>query len=88
MTDRISIDDLRGILVACAGGGDAEALQGDISDTSFEDLGYDSLALIETSATLERRYGVVLPDDRIVELRTPRELLGEVNNLLVRKAYA
>ena len=75
----ISIEDLRGILVSCAGG-DADALPTDLADVTFEELGYDSLVLIETSATLKRDYGVVIPDEQLTELRTPAELLLLIND--------
>ncbi|MEV6638497.1 acyl carrier protein [Amycolatopsis sp. NPDC051371] len=77
MTDTLSIEDLRGILVGCAGG---DALPDDIADVSFEELGYDSLALIETAAALKRDRGLVVPDDLITEARTPGELLRLIND--------
>jgi act minimal PKS acyl carrier protein len=75
----MSIEDLRGILIECAGG-DANALPRDLVDVPFEELGYDSLVLIETSATLKRQYGVVIPDEQLTELRTPAELLQLIND--------
>lgn len=83
----MSIDQLRGILVECAGG-DADALPYDLVDVPFEELGYDSLVLIETSATLKREYGVLIPDEQLTELRTPAELLALVNDRLVPVALA
>jgi minimal PKS acyl carrier protein len=79
MSKTMSIDDLRGILITCAGGDDTEAPHSDISDISFEDLGYDSLALIETATRLKLEHGVVIPDEQIIEVRTPKELLDLVN---------
>ncbi|MFI7410009.1 acyl carrier protein [Streptomyces sp. NPDC049627] len=75
----IHIDDLRRILVACAGEDDGMDLSGDILDTSFGDLGYDSLALMETAARIELDYGVALADDVIADAKTPRDLLDLVN---------
>jgi act minimal PKS acyl carrier protein len=77
MTNTLSIEDLRGILVGCAGG---DALPTDIADVSFEELGYDSLALIETAAVLKRDRGLAVPDDLITEARTPGELLRLIND--------
>jgi minimal PKS acyl carrier protein len=79
MNKTMSIDDLRGILITCAGGDDTEALHGDISDISFEDLGYDSLALFETATRLKLDHGVVIPDEQIIKVRTPKELLDLIN---------
>lgn len=81
MSSTIGIDELRDILVACAGGGD-DALRGDILDMPFEDLGYDSLVLIEAAATLKRQYGVHIPDEQLVEALTPAELLVLINKLV------
>jgi act minimal PKS acyl carrier protein len=79
MNKQMSVDELRGILIACAGGEDAEVLHGDISDVRFDDLGYDSLALIETATRLKVDHGVVIPDELITEVRTPADLLELVN---------
>lgn len=76
---QISIDDLRRILVACAGEDDGIDLSGDILDVHFTDLGYDSLALMESAARIERDYGVALADDVLADASTPRELLDLVN---------
>lgn len=83
MTDvssTMSIDDLRGILIACAGGDEADTLPGDIVGVSFDELGYDSLALMETAATLKRDHGVVISDDQLAEVRTPAEMLLLIND--------
>lgn len=80
MSKMMSIDDLRGILVACAGGDDTDAIHGDISGISFDELGYDSLALIETAAKLKRDHGVAIPDEQITEVRTPSDLLNLIND--------
>jgi act minimal PKS acyl carrier protein len=76
----MSIDELHGILINCAGGDDA--LRGDIAGVSFEELGYDSLALIETGTALKREYGVVIPDEQLIEVRNPAELLALINDRL------
>jgi act minimal PKS acyl carrier protein len=75
----MTLDDLRRVLIECAGETDADSLSGDIHDREFDDLGYDSLALMETAARISSEYGVRIPDDQIVELRTPREVLALVN---------
>jgi len=82
MSDTVTLDDLRRILTSCAGGDEA-ALSGDILDSTFEDLGYDSLALMETMAAVAREYGAVVPDDELQTMETPREMLKRVNGLLV-----
>ncbi|WP_131738761.1 acyl carrier protein [Actinomadura roseirufa] len=78
MTDRtMTLDDLRRILLEEAGAGEGADLDGDILDTDFGDLGYDSIALLETASRLNRDYEVEI--DTAVEARTPRQLLDVVN---------
>jgi len=81
---RMTVDDLRRVLVECAGEADGEALTADRQDRDFEEFGYDSLALMETAARIEAEYGVRVPEERMAELRTPREVLDLVNDALVR----
>ncbi|MEE1758263.1 MULTISPECIES: acyl carrier protein [unclassified Streptomyces] len=83
---QLTIDDLRRILVEAAGADDGIDLSGDILDTSFEDLGYDSLALMESAAKIKQEYGVDLSDDAIGDVETPRALLDLVNGTTVATA--
>lgn len=74
-----TVTDLQRILRAAAGpdaeiGTDAGTL-----DTSFEDLGLDSLAVLETGARIEREVGVRLEDSDLVQTLTPSELIDLVN---------
>lgn len=78
-TPDVTLDDLKRILRTCAGETDGIDLDGDILDTEFEALGYDSLALLETAAQLSQEYGVELDDDATVSARTPRDLLKLAN---------
>jgi act minimal PKS acyl carrier protein len=76
----MTLDDLRRILVECAGSEEGVGSpDGDLLDASFEDLGYDSLALMETAARIKQEFGVSIPDDEITEVETPRALLALVN---------
>ncbi|GAB3497753.1 acyl carrier protein [Amycolatopsis cihanbeyliensis] len=74
----MTIDDLRRILAECAGEDENGDLGGDILDRPFADLGYDSLALMETAARITREFGVTIADDDVIGLSTPRELLDLV----------
>ena len=78
----LTLDDLRRILVSCAGENDDLDLNGDILDSPFQDLGYDSLALMETVARIQREYGIDVSDDDMAEVETPRALLEIVNGTL------
>lgn len=76
---QFSIDDLVALLRECAGVDEEVNLDGDILDVSFEDLGYDSLALYNTVSRIERDLGVELGDDVVTDATTPRALLAVVD---------
>lgn len=75
----MKMDDLRRILVQCAGESDSAAFTDDITSVSFEDLGYDSLALMETAARISQEFGVTIRDEEIIDVRTPGEIIALVN---------
>lgn len=78
-----TIEDLRPILVQAFGEPDEElGVAGDITAIEFEELGLDSLALIETQALIRRQFGVRLEDGQITGTSTPAELIAAVNALL------
>lgn len=84
MRDRqITIEELKTILRECAGEDEGVDLDGHILDTEFEELGYESLALLEASGRIERDYGIALGDEALNEARTPRALLEIVNAQLL-----
>ncbi|HWE90925.1 MAG TPA: acyl carrier protein [Pseudonocardiaceae bacterium] len=76
-----ALEDLRRILIVAAGADESVDLHGDIIDTGFEELGYESLALLETGGLIEREFGVSL-EDSMVDMHTPRALIEAVNILL------
>ncbi|MEU4181250.1 MULTISPECIES: acyl carrier protein [Streptomyces] len=78
-TTEFSLDDLKRILREGAGADEGVDLDGDILDTGFEELGYESLALLETAGRIEREFGVTLDDDVLTDAQTPRTLLAAVN---------
>ncbi|MER6084036.1 acyl carrier protein [Streptomyces sp. NPDC001833] len=82
----MTLDDLRRILRECAGFDEGLADDAAALDAAFEDLGYDSLALMESAARIQKEFGVVIPDDEITEVETPRALLGLVNGSLTAAA--
>lgn len=75
----LTIAELRLILIDSAGFDGAADPSADILDTLFEELGYDSLALMESAARIYQQYGVRIADDEITEVETPRALLDLVN---------
>jgi minimal PKS acyl carrier protein len=75
----IELQDLRRILEESAGAEQGVDLAGEILDVQFDELGYDSLALMETAARISREYGIQIDDDALSEATTPRRLLGLLN---------
>ncbi|MFD9795649.1 acyl carrier protein [Streptomyces sp. NPDC059070] len=82
MATTFTLDDLKRILLEAAGADEGVDLDGDILDTEFEVLGYESLALLETGGRIEREYGISLDDDALTDATTPRALIEVVNNQL------
>ncbi|WP_035847283.1 acyl carrier protein [Kitasatospora azatica] len=78
----MSLSTLIALLVECAGEEEGVDLNGDILDVPFVELGYDSLAVLQTSGRIERDYGIQLSDDTVAEAYTPRLLLEFVNESL------
>lgn len=74
----LTIEELARIMRTCAGVDESVSLDGDIYDVAFSDLGYDSLALMETTARVEREFGLSLPDETAAA-KTPRDFLNAVN---------
>ncbi|MGX1118241.1 act minimal PKS acyl carrier protein [Streptomyces ambofaciens] len=75
----LTLDQLLDILRDCAGEDESVDLTGDVLHTSFLDLGYDSLAMLQATGRIERNLGVALPDDVVAEAETPYQLLAVVN---------
>jgi len=77
----ITLTDLVAVLRQCAGEADGVDLGGDIADRTFTELGYDSIALLETSARMAERYGLDLDDDVLADMVTPAALLRYLNRV-------
>jgi len=80
--DALTIDGLRRILRECAGVAEDVDLDGDIADVAFSDLGYDSLALLESASRIEREFSIKLADEAVTEAKSPRMLLLVVNQTI------
>ncbi|KXO88003.1 hypothetical protein AXK56_13720 [Tsukamurella pulmonis] len=76
----LNSDDLRKAMIASAGEDESVVLDGEFEKTEFADLGFDSLALMETSSQLKREHGIVIPDETLWDFTTPEELLRWVND--------
>lgn len=81
----MTLDQLREVMRETAGEGDDVDLDADILHTPFDELEFDSLALMEIAAIIKQRFGIAIPEEAILELRTPRMMLDHVNaNSLAR----
>lgn len=83
-----TLQDLTRILLDGAGADESVDLDGNILDTDFEVLGYESLALLETGGRIEREFGIELDDEVFTDNTTPRALVAAVNAQLTRLASA
>ncbi|MFD7923230.1 phosphopantetheine-binding protein [Streptomyces sp. NPDC059740] len=83
---RFTLHDLRRVLMEGAGADDAAVLDGDILDTAFIALGYESLAMLETAGRVEREWDVCLDDVELTDDTTPRQLIDAVNERIAVRA--
>ena len=83
----LQLSDLVRLLRENAGVDEGVDLDGDILDTAFYELGYDSLALLQLVGVIRREFGVDLDDDA-VSAETPREFLDLANLDLTRSIAA
>ncbi|MCR8942727.1 acyl carrier protein [Streptomyces sp. OUCMDZ-4982] len=79
-----TLENLKRILREGAGADESVDFDGEILDTDFEELGYESLALLETCGRIEREYGITLDDSVVGDVRTPRRMVEVVNEHLDR----
>jgi len=74
-----TLDQLKTIMSRCAGVDESVDLDGDIDGATFAELGYDSLAVLEMTAQIQREVGITVDDGAIEELTTPHLLVSYVN---------
>lgn len=79
-TATVTLADLTRMLRESAGEEEGVDLDGDVIDTPFMELGYDSLALLQVIGEIQREYGINIPDDAVVDAETPRALLALINS--------
>ncbi len=79
-TTTVTLADLTRMLRESAGEEEGVDLDGDVLDTPFLELGYDSLALLQVVGEVQRTYGINVPDDAVVDAETPRALLELINS--------
>ncbi|MCZ7428734.1 acyl carrier protein [Micromonospora sp. WMMA1949] len=78
----MTLPDLEEIMRRCAGDDESTSSFQQAPDQAFTDLGYDSLALLETQSVIKRDYGVEISEQALSEATTPRQLVDLVNRWL------
>jgi act minimal PKS acyl carrier protein len=82
----LGIEELFQALIESAGESETEVAPADSLDVPFADIGYDSLALMETAAKITQRTGVRVDDEQLFVAETPRQLLDLFNRALTAQA--
>ncbi|WP_031013743.1 acyl carrier protein [Streptomyces sp. NRRL F-5727] len=86
MSLQLTLDDLTALLRACAGEDETVDLGADVLDTPFVELGYDSLAILQTTGQIERDHSLSLDEDAVAEAEPPRQYLALVNTALATRS--
>jgi len=55
-------------------------------DTTFDELGFDSLDGLNLIFELEEEFDIVVPDDKVQSMRSVREVVEGVESLVAAKA--
>ncbi len=79
---KLTMEEFVEILRASAGEDEDVDLGGDIGGITFAELGYDSLALLETAGRVQRAYGIELDDETLGRADTPQRFVAAVNECL------
>jgi act minimal PKS acyl carrier protein len=80
MSGTLTFPQLRELVHEAAGDDESITFDEGQLDTTFESLGYDSLAFMETVSRIERAFGVDLPEEDVMGQKTPRALIDFVND--------
>lgn len=83
MPQTFTFDDLRTILVDRIGVPE-ENIKSD-PGTTFEDMGLDSLALVDVQLAVQQEYDFAIPDEDADKIGTVGDAIGYVNGRLAEK---
>ena len=75
--------DLKKTIDACRMPGDGVELTEHALDVSFDDLGFDSLSLLDVVTRLQDELKLRLSDSEVEAISTPRSLIDYVNGRLL-----
>lgn len=87
-TVEFTIADLERILRSTAGADEDTDFGGAGGHVPFDDLGYDSLALLELASRVQREYAVPMPDDAPEHMTTPAGAIDYINSRLAERTKA
>jgi acyl carrier protein len=79
-----TFEDLKRILVDRVGL--SESVVTDDPSATFEDMGLDSLALVEIQLAMQQEYGFAIPDEDADRIQTVGEAIDYVNGRLAGQA--
>jgi len=79
-----TFEDLKRILVDRVGL--SESAVTDNPEATFEDMGLDSLALVEIQLAMQQEYGFAIPDEDADRIQTVGEAIDYVNGRLAGQA--
>ncbi|GHG08509.1 MULTISPECIES: acyl carrier protein [Streptomyces] len=78
----LELNDLYTMMIEAAGVDDGVVLDADAAERGFEDLGYDSLAVLELFGRIERVTGISIPEEAAHDLLSPAAVIAYVNGSL------
>jgi acyl carrier protein len=84
LSDQFGFDDLKRILVDRVGLPEDEVTDAD-PDTTFDDLGLDSLAFVEIQLAMQQDYDIDVEDEDAEKIHTIAEAIAFVNQKLAEK---
>nr|ADG86317.1 acyl carrier protein [Streptomyces sp. SANK 61196] len=82
MSSSMTFDDLKAIMSRSTGELDGQELTEADLGTTFTEIGYDSLAVLEIASQIQREYGLQIPDEAIETMNTPKDVIDYVNTSL------
>ncbi|MET8756070.1 acyl carrier protein [Streptomyces sp. NPDC059104] len=86
--DRLGLTELARILRFWGGEEECVELSEDVQDLYWDELGYDSLSVLQAIGSIERKYDVLLDGELLERADTPRSFLRCVNQVLGSRAAA
>lgn len=80
--EELTLDEFIGLVETHAGEPDEGNLDDSVIDVLFEQLGYDSVRLLEVLSQIKNRYGLDLSEEILSETKTLRQTLDKINELI------